>query len=56
MIGTGGRLTRLAAMAMVGGELLGMTLGEDVDGEERERELIPPPLRKLPCRFLFRPL
>ncbi len=43
MIGTGGRLRRLAAM--VGGELLGMTPGEDVGGEERERELVPPPLR-----------
>ena len=46
MIGTGERLRCLAAM--VGGELLGMTPGEDVGGEERERELVPPPLRKLP--------
>ena len=43
MISTGGRLRCLAAM--VGGELLGMTPGEDVGGEERERELVPPPLR-----------
>jgi len=27
--------------------MLGMTPGEDVGGEERERELVPPPLRKL---------
>ena len=54
MISTGGRLRPL--MAMVGGELLGMTPGEDVGREERERELVPPPLRKLPYRFLFRPL
>jgi len=40
---------------MVGGELLGMTPGEDVGGEERLRELlVPSPLRKLPYRFLFR--
>jgi len=54
LIGTGGRLRRLAAM--VGGELLEMTPGEDVGGEERERELVLPPLRKLPYRFLFIPL
>ena len=54
MIGTGGRLRRLAAM--VGGELLEMTPSEDVGGEERERELVLPPLRKLPYRFLFIPL
>ena len=46
MITAGWRLRRLAAM--VGGELLGMTPGEDVGKEERERELVPPPLRKLP--------
>ena len=27
--------------------MLGVTPGEDVGGEERERELVPPPLRKL---------
>ncbi len=38
LIGTGERLRRLAAM--VSGELLGMTPGEDVGWEERERELV----------------
>ena len=34
--------------AMVGGELLGITPGDDVGRVERERDLVPPPLRKLP--------
>jgi len=48
VIGTGRRLRLRRLAAMVCGELLGMTPGEDVGGEERERELVPPPLRKLP--------
>jgi shikimate kinase len=39
VIGTEGRLRCLAAM--VNGELLGMTPGEDVGGEERARKLVP---------------
>ena len=39
VISTGGKLRHLAAM--VNGELLGMTPGEDVGREERVRKLVP---------------
>ena len=38
VIGTGGRLSLRRLAAMVGGELLEMTPGEDVGREEKERE------------------